>query len=87
MTINKNLYIALEAVDETITKLLALRDVLTVHKLSNETIIEILSSYVDEFSEKHRAVYEEIRKLYNSKGPSLDGILTQAIKELEIEND
>lgn len=87
MTINKNLYIALEAVDETITKLLALRDVLTVHKLSNETIIEILSSYVDEFSEKHRAVYEEIRKLYNSKGSSLDGILTQAIKELEIEND
>ena len=87
MIVDNVLWQRLEAVDETITKLLALRDVLTVHKLSNEIIIEILSSYVEEFSEKHRAVYERLRTLYNSESSSLDSVFTQALEELEKKNN
>lgn len=86
MTVPKDLWIALEAVDETITKLLALRDVLSVHELSRDVMVEILDSYVEEFSNKHRVVYQEIRKVYGESRP-LDSLFEQSLTKLEIEND
>lgn len=86
MTIDKDLWIALENLDEVITKLLALRDVLTIHELPRNVLVEIISSYVDEFSEKHRLVYQEIRKVYGESRP-LDSLFEQSLTKLEIEND
>jgi hypothetical protein len=54
---------ALDNLDETITKLLALRDVLSIHPLSRDVMVEILDSFVNEFSEKHRIVFDEVRTL------------------------
>lgn len=86
MTIDKDLWIALENLDEVITKLLALRDVLTIHELPRNVLVEIISSYVDEFSEKHRLVYQEVRKIYG-EDRSMDSVFTKALNNLEIEND
>lgn len=86
VTVPKDLWIALEAVDETITKLLALRDVLSVHELSRDVMVEILDSYVEEFSNKHRVVYQEIRKICGESRP-LDSLFEQSLTKLEIEND
>ena len=78
---DSELWKRLEEVDETITKLLALRDVLSIHELSRDVMVEILDSYVEEFSQKHHAVYERLRTLYNDNGPSLDSILENLEKK------
>lgn len=87
MLVDNVLWERLEALDETITKLLALRDVLSIHEFSRDVMVEILDSYVEEFSEKHRAVYERLRTLYNSESSSLDSVFTQALEELEKKNN
>lgn len=61
---------ALDDLDNTITKLLALRDVLSVHQISHDEMVNILDSYVEEFSKKHRVVFDEIRKIYTQNEQS-----------------
>ena len=57
------LWESLESVDETINKLDSIRDVLTIHSLPTEEVIQLLQSVIDTFSENQNKVWEEVRSL------------------------
>lgn len=60
--ISKEMWCALDGVEEAINKLLAVRDVVSLNILPNEEIVKLIDAMVNHLSEKQKVVWDEYRK-------------------------
>lgn len=67
--ISKQMWNALDSVEETINKLLAVRDVVSLNTLPNDEIVKLIDSMVNLFSDKQKIVWDEYRKQQEIHSP------------------
>lgn len=65
----EEMYKALDAIEDCINRLLAIRDVISLNTLPNEEIVKLIDSMVNLFSDKQKIVWDEYRKQQEIHSP------------------
>ena len=86
--ISKQMWNAFDGIEETINKLLAVRDVVSLNTLPNEEIVKLIDAMVEMFSDKQKIVWDEYRNQQKSKEYEFDDIeINEAIRLNELERE
>ena len=67
MTMDKELWDSLDNVEQSINKLVCIKEVLTLHAISNGDMVQILNAIIDEFSDNQKKVWLEVEKVWLEK--------------------
>lgn len=63
MGMSQELWSSLEGVEESINKIVALKQVLELYPIINEEVIEVLEALILDFSSKQKEVWNQVRKI------------------------
>jgi hypothetical protein len=63
MGMSKELWDSLEAIEESINKIVCLKQVLMLHPISNNEVVEILEALIVDFSDNQKEVWNQVRKV------------------------
>ena len=67
MTMDKELWDALDSVEQSINKLVCIKEVFGLHPISTGDMVQILEAIITEFSDKQKQVWLEVEKIYLEK--------------------
>jgi hypothetical protein len=67
MTMSQELWSSLEAIEESINKIVCLQQVLKLYPIINEEVVEVLEALVLDFSDNQKEVWNQVRKVCEEK--------------------
>jgi hypothetical protein len=63
MTMSQELWSSLEAIEESINKIVCLQQVLKLYPIINEEVVEVLEALVLDFSDNQKEVWNQVQKV------------------------